>query len=215
MAIDRTAGSVGSRVSLRYRIADGLTDVVGHLEALSPVVVVRTKSGERVEISPSEVVSVRELSYAPVRNSQIRDLERAAALARPTAEQRWSAGWLLRADACDRDLRSNSAAPLDFSAGLEALTQIVDWYTQRGLPAWLDLPERLLPVRSAGVQPSRMLTCEQLPDDGRTDPAIGVTDAGLAYVRVADADQPAIARFESMGFRLHHRARYVLASDLV
>lgn len=208
---------VGSRVSLRYRLADSqaeaFTDVVGHLEALSPVVVVRTKSGERVEISPTDVVSARELSYAPVRNSQIRDLERTAALARPAVEQHWVVGWLLRADRTDDNLRSNSAAPLEFSAGLDALTHIIDWYTRRGLPAWLDLPERLLPVRSIGVQPSRMLTCDGLP--GTADPAIAVTDTGLAYVRVPDDDQPAIARFEAMGFRLHHRARYVLASELV
>jgi hypothetical protein len=193
--------SVGSRVSLRYRLPDGrdesFTDVVGHLEALSPAVVVRTKSGERVEISPADVVSVRELSYAPVRNSQIRDLERIAALAHPAAEQQWSVGWLLRADPENADLRANSAAPLEISAGLDALPDIIAWYSERGLKPWLDLPERLLPVRSAGVAPSRMLVA-----DGE-------------YVRVPEGDPDAIARFESMGYRLHHRARYVLASDLI
>ena len=79
--------SVGSRVSLRYRLPEAgpesqaFTDVVGHLEALTPAVVVRTKSGERVEISPAAVMSVRELSHAPVRNSEIRAVEYAAALA--------------------------------------------------------------------------------------------------------------------------------------
>jgi N-acetylglutamate synthase len=212
--------SVGSRVSLRYRLPDGqaesFTDVVGHLESLSPAVVVRTKSGERVQISPADVVSVRELSYAPVRNSQIRDLERIAALAQPAAEQQWSAGWLLRADPADGALRSNSAVPLEFSAGMDALTDIVDWYAQRGLAPWLDLPERLLPVRATGAAPSRMMTCERLPEiAGSIDPAVALTDTGLAYVRVPEDDLPAIARFESMGFRLHHRARYVLASELI
>jgi N-acetylglutamate synthase len=193
-------GRVGSRVSLRYQIPGGLTDVVGHLEALDPVVVVRTKSGERVEISPADVVSVRELSHAPVRNSQIRDLERAAALAHPAAEQQWLAGWLLRADPADAGLRANSAAPLELSATLDTLPDIIDWYTRRGRQPWLDLPERLLPVRATGVQPSRMLF---MPDDsGR-------------YVRVLESDPAAIAEYESMGYRLHHRARYVLASDLL
>jgi len=195
-------GRVGSRVSLRYRLPEGqteaFTDVVGHLESLTPIVVVRTKSGERVQISPADVLSVRELSHAPVRNSQIRDLERTAALAHPAAEQQWLAGWLLRADPDTTDLRSNSAAPLDISAGLAALADIVAWYTERGRQPWLDLPERLLPVRLAGVSPSRMLI----------DPA-------GEYVRVADDDAEALVRYESMGYRLHHRARYVLASDLL
>jgi hypothetical protein len=196
------AGRVGSRVSLRYRLPEGqaeaFTDVVGHLEALTPIVVVRTKSGERVQISPADVLSVRELSHAPVRNSQIRDLERTAALARPAHEQQWLAGWLLRADPHSTDLRSNSAAPLDISAGLDALADIVAWYTERGKQPWLDLPERLLPVRLAGVSPSRMLV-----------------DAAGEYVRVDDDDPDNLARYESMGYRLHHRARYVLASDLL
>lgn len=195
-------GRVGSRVSLRYRLPEGqaeaFTDVVGHLEALAPIVVVRTKSGERVQISPTDVLSVRELSHAPVRNSQIRDLERTAALAHPAAEQQWLAGWLLRADPNITDLRSNSAAPLDISAALDALADIVAWYAERDRQPWLDLPERLLPVRLAGVSPSRMLV----------DPA-------GEYVRVADDDPDALSRYESMGYRLHHRARYVLASDLL
>lgn len=188
--------SIGSRVSLRYRLPAGLTDVIGHLEALTPIVLVRTKTGELVEIEPDDVVSVRELSYAPVRNSQIRDLARIEALARPAAEQCWASGWLLRADP-SAEIQLNSAAPLEFSAGTEALAEIIDWYTQRGLPAWLDLPERLLPIRATGVSPSRILTL------------------GEEYVRVPDDDATAIVRFEAMGYRLHHRARYVLASDIL
>lgn len=188
--------SLGSRVSLRYRIPDGFTDVVGHLEALTPIVLVRTKTGELVEIAPGDVVSVRELSHVPVRNSQIRDLARREALARPAAEQHWSSGWLLRADP-SADIQLNSAVPLEFSAGTAALAEIIDWYTQRGLPAWLDLPERLLPIRAAGVSPSRILTL------------------GEQYVRVPDDDPAAIARFESLGFRLHHRARFVSATELI
>ena len=53
--------SVGSRVSIRYRLPAGaakpLTDVVGHLEALVPEVLVRTKSGDVVAIDPADVMS--------------------------------------------------------------------------------------------------------------------------------------------------------------
>ncbi|MDR3659838.1 MAG: GNAT family N-acetyltransferase [Mycobacterium sp.] len=289
--------SVGTRVSLRYRLpespAEAFTDVVGHLEALAPAVVVRTKSGERVEISSADVMSVRELSHAPVRNSQIRALEHAAALAWPGTEQRWLEGWLLRAGG-GATMRANSAVPLLFSSDLTALPAIVDWYAERGLPPWLALPERLLPVRDAGTQPIRVLTTEltatsgpELPSspgdrwrqiyrrevpvevltavvDGEVafatvaDAAVGrvaVTTApdgtrwaGLsavralddqrrqghgravcdtllawaaahgathAYVQVADENAPATALYESMGFRLHHRARYVRADSLL
>jgi GNAT superfamily N-acetyltransferase len=283
--------SVGSRVSLRYRLAEpeaeAFTDVVGHLEALTPLVVVRTKSGERVEISPAAVMSVRELSHAPVRNSEIRAVEHAAALAWPGTEQHWVDGWLLRAGGAD--MHTNSAVPLLFSSDLTALPAITDWYAARGLQPWVALPERLLPVRSEGVEPNRLLTVElssgtdaELParPDARwlrihgqdvpadvlgtvvdgdvafatvADAAVGrvaVTTApdgrvwaglsdvvvlaperrrGLgravcaamlgwaagrgathAYVRVPDDNAPAIALAESMGFRLHHRSRYVL-----
>lgn len=287
--------SIGSRVSLRYRLAEpeaspgseAVTDVVGHLEALTPVIVVRTKSGERVEISPAAVMSVRELSHAPVRNSEIRAVEHAAALAWPGTEQHWVDGWLLRAGGTD--MRTNSAVPLLFSSDLTALPAIADWYAARGLQPWVALPERLLPVRSEGVEPNRVLTVElpggaaaELParPDARwrqiyaqdvpvevltavvdgdvafatvADAAVGrvaVTTApdgrvwaglsdiavleserrrGLgravcaelmswaaghgathAYIRVPDDNAPAIALAESIGFRLHHRSRYVL-----
>ncbi|WP_285029018.1 GNAT family N-acetyltransferase [Mycolicibacterium sp. lyk4-40-TYG-92] len=287
--------SVGSRVSLRYRLpapdvgpeSEAFTDVVGHLEALTPLVVVRTKSGERIEISPAAVMSVRELSHAPVRNSEIRAVEHAAALAWPGTEQHWVDGWLLRAGGTG--MHTNSAVPLLFSSDLTALPAINDWYGARGLQPWVALPERLLPVRSEGIEPNRVLTVElpggagaALPShpDARwlqihgqdvpvdvlsavvdgdvafatvADAAVGrvaVTTApdgrvwaglsdvvvleperrrGLgravcaelltwaagrgathAYVRVPEANAPAIALAEAMGFRLHHRSRYVL-----
>ena len=154
--------SVGARVSLRYRIPGGLTDVVGHLESLEPLVVVRTKSGEAVEISPADVVSVRELSHTPGRNSEIRALEHAAALAWPGTEQHWCDGWLLRAGG-GHTSRANSAVPLLFSSSTAGLAAIVDWYAERGLPPWLALPERLLPVKATGIKPTRMLVGDVRP----------------------------------------------------
>ena len=283
--------SVGSRVSLRYRLADSeaeaFTDVVGHIEALTPLVVVRTKSGERVEIDPAAVMSARELSHAPVRNSEIRAVEHAAALAWPGTEQHWVDGWLLRAGGTTK--RTNSAVPLLFSSDLTALPAIADWYAARGLQPWVALPERLLPVRTEGLEPNRLLTVElpagsdvalpPRPDDrwleiyGQDTPvealsavidgevafatvadaAVGRVSvstapdgrvwAGLsdvvvleserrrrlgrkvcaemlawasghgathAYVRVPDDNAAATTLAESMGFRLHHRARYIL-----
>jgi N-acetylglutamate synthase len=303
--------SVGSRVSLRYRLPSALndaalTDVVGHLEALQPVVVVRTKSGDAVEIDPADVVSVRELSHAPVRNSEIRALEHAAALAWPGTEQHWCDGWLLRAGG-GHTSRANSAVPLLFSSNTETLPAIIDWYAQRHLEPWLALPERLLPIKATGIKSTRVLTHDvttspsdspdvtladgpsegwlatyqrEVPTDILTAVLDGsVTFASLgtwasaatgevtavgrgavttapdgvrwlgvscvrvaesarrsglgraifsalrvwgaeqgatrAYVEVLDDNKPALALYESAGFRLHHRHRYVRADSLV
>jgi len=156
--------SVGSRVSIRHRLPTGeFTDVIGHLLALTPNVVARTKSGELVEISRDDVVAMRELSHRPVRASEIRALEHAAALAWPGTEQHWQEGWLLRA-AGGYTSRANSAVPLDFAATVATLPAIVDWYARRGLPPWLALPDRLLPVRGlgggAGVKHTRVMVAD-------------------------------------------------------
>jgi len=151
--------SVGTRVSIRYRLVDGLTDVIGHLEALAPAVLVRTKSGEVIEVAPEDIVWARELSYRPVRASEIRALEHAAALAWPGTEQQWLAGWFLRAGG-GHTSRANSAVPLDFSSTLAELPAIADWYRARGLPAWLVVPERLLRIGATGIKPTRVMVRE-------------------------------------------------------
>ncbi|CRZ16428.1 N-acetylglutamate synthase, CG3035 family [Mycolicibacterium neworleansense] len=162
----------GSRVSLRYRLRTGsakpMTDVIGHLEALEPAVLIRTKDGELVDIDPADIVSVRELSHAPVRASEIRALEHAAALAWPGVEQQWLGGWLLRAGHGVTS-RANSAIPLDVSAQIADLSAVRDWYRERDLPAWLALPERLLPLRTPGIKPARVMVRDVTP--GRPSPS--------------------------------------------
>ena len=122
---------------IRYRLPAGsvppLTDVIGHLVAVEPEVRVRTKTGAVVEISPDDVVAVKALTDAPVRTSQIRAVEHAAAMAWPGIEQEWLDGWLLRA-AGGYTHRANSAVPLGVEANIDAVPAIVDWYT----PAWPD-----------------------------------------------------------------------------
>ncbi|MFZ4371886.1 MAG: N-acetylglutamate synthase, CG3035 family [Mycobacterium sp.] len=149
--------TLGSRVSMRFRQVDGgQTDVIGHLCALSPLITIRTKSDGMVSISPDDVVAVRELSHTPIRASQIRSLEHAAALAWPGTEQHWHHGWLLRAGG-GHTSRANSAVPLDFSSSIADLDEIVSWYGKRGLQPWLALPDRLVPVRTEGIKQTRVM----------------------------------------------------------
>ena len=91
-----------------------------------------------------------------MRAAEIRALEHAAALAWPGTEQHWHDGWLLRAGG-GYTSRANSAVPLDFSATIAALPGVIDWYERRGLAPWLALPERLVPVRAAGIKNTRVM----------------------------------------------------------
>lgn len=154
--------ALGTRVMVRYRLAEGsvppLTDAVGHLLAVDPAVRVRTKSGSVVECSPADVVMLRVLTFAPVRTSDIRALEHAAAVAWPGVEHTWLQGWLLRAGR-GFELPPNSAVPLDLSARLNTVPAIVDWYARRGLTPRLAIPDRLLsvPTGSTGEHPESVL----------------------------------------------------------
>ena len=148
--------SLGSRVSIRYRVGGAHTDVIGYLRAVAPRIEVHTKSSGPVFISPDDVVAVRELSHTVVRASEIRALEHAAALAWPGTQHHWHRGWLLRA-AGGHTSRANSAVPLDFSAAIADLDDIVSWYGERGLTPWLALPDRLVRVRAAGVKRTRVM----------------------------------------------------------
>ena len=155
-----------------------MTDVVGHLVGVGPMLSVRTKAGDVVEIATADVVSMRALPEIPVRNPDIRRLENAAAMAWPGVEQHWLDGWLLRS-AGGHTYRANSAVPLEVSATLDAVPAIVDWYAQRGLPPLLAVPDRLLRlpadtpierptavmVRDVSDAPDPTVTLTSRPDD--------------------------------------------------
>ncbi|ORV88439.1 GCN5 family acetyltransferase [Mycobacterium interjectum] len=240
----------GTRVTVRYRRPAGsvppLTDAVGHLLAVDPVVRVRTKTGAVVEFAPADVVALRTLTDAPVRTSDIRALERAAAAAWPDDEHTWLDGWLLRAGQ-GAGPAANSAMPLDISARATAIPEIVTWYERRGLAPWLAIPERLLalPPGAAAEHTEQVLVRDLAsvppgqPDGGTwraavTDAPDGTRWVGLsaplreaalawgasrgasrAHVELDDRDTDTITLAASLGFRLHHRRRYVRARDWI
>jgi N-acetylglutamate synthase len=205
---------LGTRVTVRYRRPAGsvppLTDAVGHLLAVDPVVRVRTKTGAVVECAPADVVALRILTDAPVRTSEIRALEHAAATAWPGVEQTWLDGWLLRVGH-GVALAANSAVPLDSSARADALPAIVAWYTDRHLTPRLAIPDRLLrlPAGLSAEREERVLVldvpeghpvvspasgrCSQLGEFARaavTDAPDGTRWVGLSAIRVAESAGP-------------------------
>ena len=189
---------LGTRVTVRYRRPAGsvppLTDAVGHLLAVDPVVRVRTKTGAVVECAPADVVALRILTDAPVRTSEIRALEHAAATAWPGVEQTWLDGWLLRVGH-GVALAANSAVPLDSSARADALPAIVAWYTDRGLIPRLVIPDRLLPA-PAGLTAERQerMLVRDVPLENHSSASPGgfaaVTDApdGTRWVGLSAID---------------------------
>ncbi len=215
---------LGTRVTVRYRRPAGsvppLTDAVGHLLAVDPLVRVRTKTGAVVEFAPADVVALRALTDAPVRTSDIRALERAAAAACPGDEHAWLGGWLLRAGQGGGPA-ANSAMPLDISARATAIPEIVAWYERRGLTPRLAIPDRLLPpppgVAAEYVEQVLVRDVSRdAPDGARW---VGLSGAALreelvaqgvtcAYAELGEGDTDTIALAESLGFWLHHRRRY-------
>ena len=180
---------VGTRVSLRYRLPAGserpLSDVVGHLVDVVPTIRVRTKSAELVDVSPGDVVAVRVLTDAPVRTSQIRNLEHAAALAWPGLEQQWLDGWLLRFSGGPSH-RANSAVPLEVHANLTAVPAIVDWYRKRHATPWLSVPDRLVRLPEATQSSLEVLVMTRELDPEVAEPvdvAARPDDAVVAHLR--------------------------------
>ena len=189
--------ALGTRVTVRYRRPAGsvppLTDAVGHLLALDPMVRVRTKTGAVAEFAPADVVALRVLSDAPVRTSEIRALEHADAAAWPGIEQTWLDGWLLRSGN-SATLAANSAVPLDISANAYAIGSIFAWYTHRNLTPRLAIPDRLLQL-PAGLRAdgSDQVLVRDVPEpDGPREPYGEPTfgaqpDAAIAGAAVTDA----------------------------
>ncbi|GAB3704453.1 GNAT family N-acetyltransferase [Corynebacterium nasicanis] len=147
--------AVGDRVVVRRRLPDTpghLSDVIGHVVSVSPLVVRPQSVGGFVsEAAPLEIPEelitvVKKLSPRRIRNSDIRAVETATARAFPGIEHTWTTDgqWLMRAGDGITE-RSNSAAPLGPSAGFGAvpMEEITAFYRRHGLPVTILIPERI------------------------------------------------------------------------
>jgi ribosomal protein S18 acetylase RimI-like enzyme len=143
---------VGSRVVVRYKLPAGavppLTDVIGQLLETGPLLRVRTKHGDVVDIPVADVVAIKALTASPVPTGDIRNIEYAAALAWPGVEHEWLDGWLLRFGR-GSTRRANSAVPLNVPTDT-AVRALVDWYAVRETAPLLAVPDRLFRI-SPGV----------------------------------------------------------------
>lgn len=185
---------VGTRVMIRHRLPAGstppLTDVIGHLVQTTPTLQVRTKRGDIVAVAVGEVVAIKALADAPVRTSEIRNLEHAAALAWPGVEQQWVDGWFCRFGH-GSTRRANSAVPLDFSVGAD-MSAITEWYAARSVVPLVSAPDRLFRVPPRSTTDAEHLVMAR--DIERRDPPEGAALASRPddkWLRIYDRDVPA------------------------
>jgi N-acetylglutamate synthase len=170
--------AVGTRITLRYRLPPGsvppLTDVIGYLMDTGPVLRVRTKRGDVVDVAATDVVAIKALAAAPVRIADIRNLEHAAAFGWPGVEQQWLGGWLLRFGH-HSTRRANSAVPLNVSSPTE-IRPIIDWYAVRGVVPLLSVPDRLFPVPPGVPAYAENLLLTSDLQEIQPDPAVKIAD---------------------------------------
>ena len=140
--------SPGDRVVVRRRAGSHLTDVIGHVVTLDPLVVRPQKVGglpsQAEAIQIDEPLIVRRLSPRRIRNSDIRAVETATARAFPGQEHSLIDAWLARSGSSITE-RSNSATPIGHSASLQPvpIEKIAKFYQDRGMPVQLLIPERI------------------------------------------------------------------------
>lgn len=145
-----TAADVGKRVSIRRLVkaeddARRFTDTVGVLTSWSGgVLKITRRDGETVRIAETSLVAGKVVPPAPARrrgpSAHWRELDRVAARAWPPVvserlgdwELRWAGGFTRRANSVLA--LGDPGIPLD-----EALRQVVAWYAERGLPAYIQL----------------------------------------------------------------------------
>ena len=142
------AHDVGRRVSVRRQVDGGLSDVVGHLLALSDrSLSVLRRDGEMVDVDPSAVTAAKVVPAAPVRSGwevphlTPADMQRMCWAGWPARESEMLGDWALRAHGGITG-RANSAMAVGDPGRpvADALAAVADWYAARHLSPLLQLP---------------------------------------------------------------------------
>ena len=125
---------VGARVSVRYRLESGATDVVGDLEILDgEQLAIRRSDGSLAVVSTTQVVAARVVGASLL---AARELEEVSGRIWPAPDEEWLGRWWLRS-AGGFTARAGAVRPLgDPGRPLDdALAYVVEWYAKRGQPA--------------------------------------------------------------------------------
>jgi GNAT superfamily N-acetyltransferase len=124
---------VGARVSVRYHLESGATDVVGDLEiADADQLAIRRSDGSLTVVSTASVVAARVVGPSLL---SARELEEVSGRIWPAPDEEWLGRWWLRS-AGGFTARAGAVRPLgDPGRPLDdALASVVDWYGSRGVP---------------------------------------------------------------------------------
>lgn len=165
------------------------TDVIGHVVALEPDLLVRRDSGEEVRIPDDDIAVLKVIPPRPVRARDVRAHEYAGALAWPGTEYELVDGWFCRAGD-DWSYRRDSAVPVLPWANCAELDGVRDWYASRGLPLRLVDVDRLVDTDHM-VLDGRPVTGERIRS-GRE--LLLCTADSRALLEVVDAAFPAGSR---------------------
>ncbi|MEV6735703.1 GNAT family N-acetyltransferase [Streptomyces sp. NPDC051104] len=189
-----TAADVGKRVSVRRwdeHVAEGekFTDTVGVLTSWDQgVLLITRRDGQSVRIAESSLVAGRVVPAAPARRrgpaASYEELVRIASRAWQPVEREQLGEWELRA-AAGFTRRANSALPLG-DPGLpldEALTAVRRWYTDRGLPAYIQV--------ATGAEGTQELLCAELEARGWTREVTAELWTG-SLAPLADREAPGV-----------------------
>ncbi|GAA4641130.1 GNAT family N-acetyltransferase, cg3035/Rv0428c family [Gordonia humi] len=217
--------TVGDRIVVRYRLdhaaapADwraesnpalsggpSQSDVTGVLKTSDEKSLLIDRDGVEVAIPRTAITSIRLLSREVVRNSEIRDVERALCDAADATEREEIDGWIVLSGGST--LRGRSAIPVEFNAPSAAVDEICAWYDDLDEVPMALLPDRLTRpgrVPITDVRDLEVLVADRPIDVAGLAPAR--VDDGLWAVDV-DADDSALrAAARDAGYRLHHTAQ--------
>lgn len=214
--------TVGDRIVIRYRLdyagapsdwraapnpasstGPSQSDVTGLLVESDTRAVRVDRDGEVVAIPRGAITSIRLLSRRVVRNSEIRDVERALCAGCDATDRTEIDGWSVCAGGSTP--RGRGAVPVEFNAPSAAVAEILGWYADLDEAPLALIPDRL--VRPGRVTVDDAHEWEVLVADSPavvdSASAIQVSD-DLWAIEIPADDAHARTAARAAGYELHH-----------